>query len=387
MFLPLHKIGGIMNCPTNDPRRSQGKKFFFPILSAVTILLGSSPAFAGDRVSAEDPILHPSLEIRAPLHRFLESSPSGSSSRLSPATIYRTFAPAVVAVAGFNSEGKGELGAGSIITRRGDVLTNAHVIMDKETGQPFLHMYIYYKPQKLSGDPSLDLRHQTKAVLERYDTKLDLALLRPATPPPTSARIAFGAAADVVPGQRVVAIGNPESGGLWSMTEGIISTNIMDFEGVPGKNVFQTDAGMNRGNSGGPLLDSQGRMVGIDTAIARKSADGLAITSINFSIQSDVVAQWIKSTGGWPDGPAPPAPVTSAPVQDIAPSQGGESPAPDTSSPAPKAAPIQGLVTPPHPFRAKSVLEQQMEKLERMGSSMHQDILKKLGGKAILPPD
>ena len=320
------------------------------------------------------------------------SSSSGNSSRLSPSSIYRAYAPAVVAVAGFNEEGKGELGAGSLITRRGDVLTNAHVIMDKDTGRPFVHLFVYYKPSKLSGDPSLDLRHRTPAVLERYDTKLDLALLMPEKRPTSAARIAFGTASDVVPGQRVVAIGNPESGGLWSMTEGIISTNIMDFEGVPGKNVFQTDAGMNRGNSGGPLLDSRGHMVGIDTAIARRAADGLAITSINFSIQSDVVARWIRSSGGWPDGHSPseykePAPATSSETAPSpAPTESLTPPGKESVTPSPQA-PLPGLVTPSHPFKAKSVLEREMEKLDRMGSSMHEDIQKQLGGKAILPPE
>ncbi len=339
----------------------------------------------------------PEGKTRSPLHARLFATSAGSPSRLSPAAIYRTLSPAVVAVAGFNSEGKGELGAGSLVTRRGDVLTNAHVIMDKETGRPFVHLFVYYKPDKLSGDPALDLRHRTRATLERYDTRLDLALLRPAEPPPFPARISLGKASDVVPGQRVVAIGNPESGGLWSMTEGIISTQILDFEGVPGKNVFQTDAGMNRGNSGGPLLDSRGRMVGVDTAIARKSADGLAITSINFSLQSDVVSKWIRRSGGWPAPEAKPAVIASAPPRPTSPeTQTPNAPeTPPSPSQSGSVSPqnnenqphLPGLVTPPHPFKARSVLEREMEKLENLGQSMHRDIEKKLGGKALLPPN
>ncbi|MGC8501032.1 MAG: S1C family serine protease [Leptospirillia bacterium] len=361
-------------------------------VSGIPLLLGllggvalpPSASMAQSAMPSEPP------PLRTPVNGPLFANPTGSPSRLSPATIYRTLSPAVVAVAGFNEEGKGELGAGSLVTRRGDVLTNAHVIMDKETGRPFVHLFVYYKPDKLSGDPALDLRHRTSATLERYDTRLDLAILRPAAPPPFSSRISLGNASDVVPGQRVVAIGNPESGGLWSMTEGIISTQILDFEGVPGKNVFQTDAGMNRGNSGGPLLDSRGRMVGVDTAIARKAADGLAITSINFSIQSDVVARWIRDSGGWPNPAAkstvlpssPGTPVDTPPPAPSPPTEHPTSPkAPGTQSPLP------GLVTPPHPFHAKSVLEKEMEKLENMGQSMHRNIQKELGGKALLPPN
>ncbi|MHB8370557.1 MAG: S1C family serine protease [Leptospirales bacterium] len=359
-------------------------------IAGIPLLLGLLGGFSYPSSAAQAASLTELAPLLAPVHRAFFSTPTGSPSRLSPAAIYRTLSTAVVAVAGFNEEGKGELGAGSLVTDRGDVLTNAHVIMDKETGRPFVHLFVYYKPDKLSGDPALDLRHRTRATLERYDTKLDLALLRPANPPPFPARIALGNASDVVPGQRVVAIGNPESGGLWSMTEGIISTQILDFEGVPGKNVFQTDAGMNRGNSGGPLLDSRGRMVGIDTAIARKAADGLAITSINFSIQSDVVAKWIRSSGGWPDPKAKPAVLPATPETPRSTPTPQPSPSPRPSSPHQRhkvSPPLQGLVTPPHPFRAKSVLTEEMQKLEDQGQSMHQDIMKKLGGKALLPPN
>ena len=354
---------------------------FFLTLGFVEEMPLPCPSLAADPSTLSNS--HHSLSMLS--HRHFSGS-TGSSGRLSPATIYRALSPAVVAVAGFNNEGKGELGAGSLVTKRGDVLTNAHVIMDKETGHPFVHLFIYYKPNKLSGDPAVDLHHRTKAKLERYDTTLDLALLRPIDPPPFPSRIVLANSSDVVPGQRVVAIGNPESGGLWSMTEGIISTRILDFEGVPGKNVFQTDAGMNRGNSGGPLLDSRGHMVGIDTAIARKAADGLAITSINFSLQSNVARKWIQHSGGWPDEPLSGSNVPLFEHHEL-----------DThtenlttlSSPPPPSlqGELQGLVTPPHPFRARSVLEMEMKKLEDLGNSMHQDILKKLGGKATLPPN
>jgi S1-C subfamily serine protease len=64
-----------------------------------------------------------------------------------------------------------------------------------------------------------------------------------------------------------------------------------------GKHVFQTETGLNRGNSGGPLLDGEGRMVGVNTAIARVAADGLPITSISFSLKSSVAAQWLREQG------------------------------------------------------------------------------------------
>ena len=95
-------------------------------------------------------------------------------------------------------------------------------------------------------------------------------------------------------GERVGAIGHPEQGGLGTLTTGVISAEFDNFNGVKGKHVFQTETGLNRGNSGGPLLDGEGRMIGVNTAIARVASDGLPITSISFSLKSNVAAQWLR---------------------------------------------------------------------------------------------
>ena len=79
------------------------------------------------------------------------------------------------------------------------------------------------------------------------------------------------------------------------------------------------ETSVNRGNSGGPLLDGNGYMVGINTAIARKSEDGLAITGINFAIKSSVVRKWVGETLGQVEAkkrkvaePPPPPPAVAA---------------------------------------------------------------------------
>ena len=66
---------------------------------------------------------------------------------------------------------------------------------------------------------------------------------------------------------------------------------------MKGKNVFQTETNLNRGNSGGPLINSDGHIVGINSMISRKSQDGTAITGINFSIKSRVAVKWLNSIG------------------------------------------------------------------------------------------
>ena len=134
---------------------------------------------------------------------------------------------------------------------------------------------------------------------------MDLALLKLDGAPSPLPVVAFSESRQGRIGDRVVAIGHPEQGGLWTLTTGVISAEVDNFNGVRGKDVFQTETGLNRGNSGGPLLDGEGHMVGVNTAIARVAPDGLPITSISFSLKSSVATQWLrelglaaKSTGG-----------------------------------------------------------------------------------------
>src|SRR5206468_6675576 len=132
------------------------------------------------------------------------------------------------------------------------------------------------------------------------------------------------------------AIGHPEHGAKWSLTTGRIGGEWANFEGVTGKDVYQMETSVNRGNSGGPLLDGNGYMVGINTAIARRSEDGLAITGINFALKSSVVRAWIATTLGKLDnqvdnGPAsatppPPQQVAAAEPAPLAPEEPGEAP-------------------------------------------------------------
>jgi serine protease Do len=301
-----------------------------------------------------------------------------------------------------DESGAGELGSGSIIDGSGHVLTNAHVVIQSTSGKPWQTVRVYLKPAKMTGDPKQDLVDPITAKVVSYDRSLDLALLEledaPKVPP-----LALGNPDDVVIGDHVAAIGHPEQGGLWTLTTGVVSTLVANVGGVKGKNVFQTDASINRGNSGGPLLNANGDIIGVNTLMSRKAADGLAITAVNFSVKSDVVKTWIASAGSevsYAPAPASPAPdVASVPPAKSVPSgagklaavegagkgaglglmsgaSGGSSGSLAPSSAAPPAVKRE-MVTESKPYNKEKLIEEAMKELEDMGDEMHQEIMRK----------
>jgi len=253
---------------------------------------------------------------------------------LSPREIYEQVAPAVVMVMGYPASGThGNGGTGSIIQSDGLVLTNAHVVIEEATGRPFPRLMVYLKPDRVTGDQRRDLSHGSKAQVLAYSQPLDLALLKLDEVKVPLPVVMLSDSETTHIGDHVVAIGHPEQGGLWTLTTGTISAEFDHFKGVPGKHVFQTEAGINRGNSGGPLLNQQGRMVGVNTAIARMAADGMPIASISFSLKSAVAKQWLSQQNVFAMTPTTQANSSStrAITETLAP--GSESPAPTPTQP------------------------------------------------------
>lgn len=223
---------------------------------------------------------------------FILSCNIASAQPLTPREIYEKTSDGVVFVFGTNGGSKGNAGTGSIVSASGEIITNAHVVT--QGGTPYKYLQIYLKPAKLTGSMRTDLKRRYRATLVDLDHELDIALLRIVNPPKDLTILPFVDPDHVAIGEPVVAIGHPETGGLWTLTTGTISSVIADFQRKPGKNVFQTDASVNRGNSGGPLINAYGQIVGINTSISRRARDGLAITDINFSLKSSVAVEWMK---------------------------------------------------------------------------------------------
>ncbi len=288
---------------------------------------------------------------------------------MSAKDIYQRAAPSVVLILAAEKEGAGELGTGSII-EGGRVLTNAHVVINDKTGRPFAAVRVYQKPERVVGDTKRDLKDPIVAKVVRFDRGLDLAILEPETRL-KSGPLDLGDDSAVEPGDPVVAIGHPEQGGLWTLTQGVVSTVIADLGGVAGKDAFQTDASINRGNSGGPLIDRSGAIIGVNTSMARKAADGLTITSVNFSVKSSVARRWMGGENASASAiAAAPAAVAAGPTE--APAAAPAAPAQVDLPPAPTTKPK--VLTPQAPYRIVDVIEEEMKEMEDLEGEMRREI-------------
>ena len=225
---------------------------------------------------------------------------SASGRDFDPKRIYEETSKAVVLITSFDrGQRSSSNGTGSIISEDGLILTNAHVIFNDERNKPFDAIRVFLKPDRVTGNLRSDTSRKFRATLVHYSNPLDLAILK-IQAPQISNSLPFLGLSDLSKtsiGDPVLAIGHPEQGGLWTLTTGTISSLIEDFEGTRGKDVFQTETSINKGNSGGPLIDQHGHMVGINSMIARKGKSGIAITDVNFSIKSTVAMKWMRSVG------------------------------------------------------------------------------------------
>ena len=159
------------------------------------------------------------------------------------------------------------LGSGFIIDSTGLVVTNNHVIADAD-------------------EVSVILNDGTtlKAEILGRDTKTDLALLK-VTPAAPLKAVKFGDSDKLRLGEWVIAIGNPFSLG-GTVTAGIVSARNRDINSGPYDNYIQTDAAINRGNSGGPLFNLNGEVIGVNTAIISPSGGSIGI---GFAVPSKTV--------------------------------------------------------------------------------------------------
>lgn len=162
-------------------------------------------------------------------------------------------------------------GSGSIIDKKGHILTNWHVV---EGAQQI-------KVTLFNGDT-------VDAEVVGSDPPNDIAVLKITASPDVLFPISGGDSSRLRVGQHIFAIGNP-FGLDRTLTRGIISSlnrSLPSKSGRTMRSIIQVDAALNRGNSGGPLLDSRGRLIGMNTAIASSTGEN---TGVGFAIPVNTI--------------------------------------------------------------------------------------------------
>ncbi|WP_195514896.1 S1C family serine protease [Paraclostridium bifermentans] len=203
---------------------------------------------------------------------------------LSAADIYKKVAPAVVMVSTksvqsvngwFQQETEG-MGSGFIINNDGYILTNYHVIDGAK-----------------EVTVTLSDGQEVTASVVNYDSDQDVAMIKINQDIEVPGVVELGDSDALQPGEEVLAIGNPLSKELSStLTKGIVSALNRSIETETGvsTNLIQTDTAINSGNSGGPLINTKGEVIGINTLKASDGAEG-----IGFAIPINDVKEKIDS--------------------------------------------------------------------------------------------
>ncbi|MEZ4673589.1 MAG: trypsin-like peptidase domain-containing protein [Caldilineaceae bacterium] len=163
-------------------------------------------------------------------------------------------------------------GSGFILDDQGHILTNYHVIQNAQ-----------------GIDVNLGDEYVLPAKVVGVDPRNDIAVLKVEAPVENLVPVELGSSGDLKVGQRAIAIGNPFGQFGRTLTTGVISALDRTLEGSDGRTItgiIQTDAAINRGNSGGPLLDSAGRVIGINTAIFSPTGTS---AGVGFAVPVDTV--------------------------------------------------------------------------------------------------
>ena len=198
-------------------------------------------------------------------------------------SIYERDAPGVVTVisTGLQSANGAEagLGSGFVISGDGEIATNAHVVTSGAGAAIRKASTVYVR----FGDGN-----QVPADVRGFDPFSDVALLKVDPMGLTLRPLPLGSTGDLHVGAPVAAIGSPFAEEQ-SLSVGVISgldRSIESLTGFATTGAIQTDAAINHGNSGGPLLDGRGRVLGINAQIQTSTGDG---SGVGFAVPADVV--------------------------------------------------------------------------------------------------
>jgi putative serine protease PepD len=221
----------------------------------------------------------------------VQSSSSGTrrevstSSTLSATQIYKEDSPGVVSIKAVTAEGE-DSGTGIVLNEEGLILTNDHVIKGE---------------RKLTVNPGDDTSKTVAATVVGEEANKDLALIKVDPSGLGLKPLKIASSSSVKVGDAVYAIGNPY-GLEETLTRGIVSALGREIEAPDGAKItdaIQTDAALNPGNSGGPLLNEEGEVIGVNSQIASDAAsvDGSqpGSTGVGFAIASNTVVPAVRT--------------------------------------------------------------------------------------------
>jgi putative serine protease PepD len=207
-----------------------------------------------------------------------------SSTALTATQIYQRDSTGVVAIKAITSNGEDE-GTGIVLNNQGLILTNDHVIAGARS---------------LTVDAGGSSHKTVAATIVGEEANQDLALIRVDPSSLSLTPVTLASSSSVQVGDSVYAIGNPY-GLEETLTRGIVSApgrEISAPDGSPIIGAIQTDAALNPGNSGGPLLNEQGLVIGVNSQIAsdaaRTEGSQPGSTGVGFAISSNTVAAAVK---------------------------------------------------------------------------------------------
>ena len=243
---------------------------------AVALTLTGCSLSRSTTTASEQPV-QPRQGPVEPTH--VNLTPTLDPAKFDAASIYRLYAPGVVTVIStFGSSNQAALGSGFVLDGQGYVATNAHVIRGD--------------PPKLSRASNVYIEfadgNRVPAQIVGDDLFSDVALLKVNPAGLTLTPLHLGSSASVIVGSPVVAIGSP-FGESQSLSTGVISATGRDIQSLTSfeiGNAIQTDAAINHGNSGGPLIGANGQVLGINSQIQSSSGGG---EGVGFAIPVDTV--------------------------------------------------------------------------------------------------
>jgi putative serine protease PepD len=249
---------------------------------ALVVVLVLGATLSGNRQSSTSP----ATAAAAPSQRGLAAGTRRevSSTALTATQIYQRDSTGVVSIKAITSSGEDE-GTGIVLDELGLILTNDHVVAGARS---------------LSVDAGGSSKQTASATIVGEEANQDLALVRVDPSGLGLKPLTLTSSSSVQVGATVYAIGNPY-GLEKTLTRGIVSALDREISAPDGSKItgaIQTDAALNPGNSGGPLIDAQGDVIGVNSQIASDVAQAEGSqpgsTGVGFAISSDTVAAAVK---------------------------------------------------------------------------------------------